>query len=270
MRYQKLPIKLLFSLSGLSLLTLLSGCRQDMHDQPKYKPLRQSVFFADQRQSRPLLPNTVARGELHEATEFYSGKSQADAKVDLEYFPMPINREVIERGHQRFDVFCSPCHGKQGNGAGMIVKRGFKAPPSYHIQRLRDAPVGHFYDVITNGYGSMYNYAAQIPPRDRWAIISYIRALQYSQNVPAAEVTSAMRAKLDAPPAQAEGDLLDMPNRNPIHDRKSEYVASPAVPARQSEIKSSPNTPNLPQGAPATPMSPTPPKSPSNTGADKK
>lgn len=230
------PIRLL-PFAGI---LLLAGCRQDMHNQPKYKPLRETEFFADKRQSRPLLPNTVARGDLREATEFYSGKSAADPKENVDYFPMPITREVLERGHQRFDVFCSPCHGKLGNGAGMIVKRGFKAPPSYHIQRLRDEKVGHFYDVITNGYGAMYNYAAQIPPRDRWAIISYIRVLQYSQNVPAADITSDMRAKLDAPPPVPEGGSLE------------------AVPAREPEIKSSPNTPNLPPGAPATPSSPTP------------
>ena len=264
----KTPSKPLIAFAGASLAILLSGCRQDMHDQPKYKPLRESSFFADKRQSRPLLANTVARGDLREATEFYSGKSDKDAKADLEYFPMPITLEVIERGHQRFDVFCSPCHGKQGNGAGMIVKRGFKAPPSYHIQRLRDAPVGHFYDVITNGYGSMYNYAAQIPPRDRWAIISYIRTLQYSQNVPVADVTPEMRAKLDTPPAQREEEKRDP--SNPIHDPLNEYRSSPNVPAREPEMKSSPNTPNLPPGAPATPMSPTPGTKPAQSGTNKK
>lgn len=235
-------IKTLLIRVSFAAAILLTGCRQDMHDQPKYKPLRESNFFADKRQSRPLLPNTVARGDLRDATEFYTGKASADAKVDLDYFPMPITRDVIERGHQRFDVFCSPCHGRLGNGAGMIVKRGFKAPPSYHIQRLRDAPVGHFYDVITNGYGSMYNYAAQIPPRDRWAVISYIRALQLSQNVQAADITAEMRAKLDAPKFKKEGGALE----------------ETTVPAREPERKDSPNSPNLPAGAPATPTSPTP------------
>ena len=242
MRCLKLQIKVLLIPASFAAAVFLTGCRQDMHDQPKYKPLRESNFFVDKRQSRPLLPNTVALGDLREATEFYTGKTSADAKVDLDYFPMPITRDVIERGHQRFDVFCSPCHGRLGNGAGMIVKRGFKAPPSYHIQRLRDAPVGHFYDVITNGYGSMYNYAAQIPPRDRWAIISYVRALQLSQNVQAADITPEMRAKLDAPKPRKESGA---PDETP-------------VPAREPERKDSPNSPNLPAGAPATPMSPTP------------
>ena len=241
MRCLKLPIKRILSGISLAGVILLSACRQDMHDQPKYKPLRQSNFFADKRQSRPLLPNTVSRGDLREATEFYTGKTSADAKVDLDYFPMPITREVIERGHQRFDVFCSPCHGRLGNGAGMIVKRGFKAPPSYHIQRLRDAPVGHFYDVVTNGYGSMYNYAAQIPPRDRWAIISYIRVLQLSQNVQGDDLTPEVRAKLDAPKPVKEGGAS--------HEE-------PVVPAREPERKDSPNSPNLQPGTPATPISP--------------
>ena len=253
MRCRKLPIKPNLLAASLAGIFLLTGCRQDMHDQPKYKPLRQSSFFSDKRQSRPLLPNTVARGDLREATEFYTGKTSADAKVDLDYFPMPITRAVIERGHQRFDVFCSPCHGRLGNGAGMIVKRGFKAPPSYHIPRLREAPVGHFYDVVTNGYGSMYNYATQIPPRDRWAIISYIRVLQFSQNVQGADLTSELRAKLDAPKPSKEGESHE----------------EPVVPAREPERKDSPNSPNLPQGAPATPTSPTPAKA-APAGAAKK
>ncbi len=245
-----MPIRMPYVLLPLGAVFLLAGCRQDMHDQPKYKPLRESNFFADKRQSRPVLPNTVARGDLREETEFYTGKTAADAKVDLDYFPMPITRAVIERGHQRFDVFCSPCHGRLGNGAGMIVKRGFKAPPSYHIQRLRDAPVGHFYDVITNGYGSMYNYASQVPPRDRWAIVSYIRALQLSQNVQGADITTEMRAKLDAPKPKREGGAAE----------------ETPVPAREPERKDSPNSPSLPAGAPATPTSPTP----ANAGAAKK
>lgn len=242
--------RVLLSISAIALACLtFTGCRQDMHNQPKYKPLRESTFFADGRQSRPLLPNTVARGDLREDTDFYTGKGP-DGKQDLDYFPIAITREVIERGHQRFDAFCSPCHSRLGNGAGMIVKRGFKSPPSYHIERLRAAPVGHFYDVITNGYGSMYNYAAQVSPRDRWAIISYIRALQYSQYVEAKDLTPEMRAKLDAPPPRGEAGAREMS----------------AVPAREPERKDSPNSPNLPPGAPGTPTGPTP----SKAGADNK
>jgi mono/diheme cytochrome c family protein len=182
----------------------LAGCRQDMHDQPKYKPLGETGFFADKRQSRPLIANTVARGELHDGdSEFYTGKRMGkDGKPeDIDVFPIAITKDVIERGHERFDAFCSPCHGRLGDGMGMIVRRGFKQPPTYHQPKLRDAPVGHFYDVITNGYGAMYNYAAQIQPRDRWAIASYIRALQYSQNANAADLSAESRAKI--PPATA-------------------------------------------------------------------
>jgi mono/diheme cytochrome c family protein len=200
--------KLIFA--GLPLAVLaLSGCRQDMHDQPKYKPLGESSFFQDHRQSRADVPHTIARGDLRDGdSEFYTGKSAKDGKTDVDVFPISVDKDLIERGHQRFDVFCSPCHGRLGNGLGMIVRRGFKQPPSYHIERLRTAPVGHFYDVITNGYGSMYNYAAQIPPRDRWAIISYIRVLQYSENQKADQLTAEAKAKLPAKPNPEEEPIL--------------------------------------------------------------
>ena len=235
---------------GLAALAL-AGCRQDMHNQPKYKPLGETQFFGDSRQSRPLVPGTVARGDLREATDFYTGKNQtgsaADGTDDLDYFPIAINKDVIERGQQRFDVFCSPCHGRLGNGLGMIVQRGFKQPPSYHIDRLRNARPGHFYDVITNGYGAMYNYSAQISPRDRWAIVAYIRALQYSQNVNRSDLSAALQAKLPPPgqkppPGEGEG-LADLP----------------LVPQSRDELNQDQVAP-LPQGAPPTPLSPTPPK----------
>lgn len=185
-------------------LVTLCGCRQDMHDQPRYKPLGETTFFADNRQSRPTLANTVARGDLRDGdSEFYTGKSAKDGKTDVDVFPIAVTKDLIERGHERYDVFCSPCHGLLGNGLGMIVRRGFKQPPSYHIDRLRDAPVGHYYDIVTNGYGAMYNYSAQITPRDRWAIIAYIRVLQYSESQKADQLSSDARAKL---PAQSNPD----------------------------------------------------------------
>jgi mono/diheme cytochrome c family protein len=206
----KLPIKTNLRWSCLSLTVFaLVGCRQDMHDQPKYKPLGETKFFADNRQSRADVPHTVARGDLRDGdSEFYSGKSAKDAKTDVDVFPITVNKDLIQRGHQRFDVFCSPCHGRLGNGLGMIVRRGFKQPPSYHIERLRTAPVGHFYDVITNGYGSMYNYAAQITPRDRWAIISYIRTLQYSENQKVDTLSADAKAKLPAQPNPEDESIL--------------------------------------------------------------
>ncbi|MCU1258070.1 MAG: quinol:cytochrome c oxidoreductase monoheme cytochrome subunit [Bryobacterales bacterium] len=217
-----------------------------MHDQPRYKPLGETGFFADKRQSRPLIPGTVARGDLREATEFYTGKnttgSAAEGTDDLDYFPIAITKEVIERGHERFDVFCSPCHGRLGNGLGMIVQRGMKQPPSYHTDRLRTARPGHFYDVITNGYGAMYNYSAQVSPRDRWAIVSYIRALQYSQNVNKTNLTPEQLAKLPVPgarPVPGEESIPDLPIAPPSPDQMNLPEGAP-----------------LPPGAPPTPMSP--------------
>jgi mono/diheme cytochrome c family protein len=180
-------------LIGTVICMVLSGCRQDMQDQPRYKTLGYSTFFEDGRDSRPLPANTVARGTLNEDPAFYQGK--VDGK-DIEYFPIAITQAVIERGQNRFDIYCSPCHGRLGNGLGMIVRRGMKQPPSYHIDRLRTAPVGHFFDVVTNGYGVMLNYSAQIQPSDRWAIISYIRALQFSQNANVADLPPDVKAKL--------------------------------------------------------------------------
>ena len=230
---------------SLALLALsLSACRQDMHDQPRYKPLGETSFFEDKRQSRPLIAGTVARGDLREASDFFTGKAP-NGKDDIDYFPIAITKEVVERGGQRFDVFCSPCHGRLGYGKGMIVLRGMKQPPSYHTDRLRKAPVGHFFDVITNGYGAMYNYSAQVPPRDRWAIAAYIRALQYSQNVKVTELPTEMRNKLPRPD-QPRPAVLEMP-ANPLDITAPEQANGPGGAA-------------VPPGAPATPMSPTPPK----------
>jgi len=175
-------------------LAALAGCRQDMHDQPKYIPLRPSDFFADGRSARPIIEGTVARGHLNDDTAFYTGKG-ADGKV-VNDFPMPVTKEMILRGQQRFNVFCTPCHDRTGNGNGVIVRRGYRHPPTYHSDRLRQMPNGHFFDVITNGFGAMQDYAAQVPPADRWAIVSYIRALQLSQ-----------QASIDDVPAEARGQL---------------------------------------------------------------
>ena len=145
--------------------------------------------------SRPLVPNTVARGHLNADEAFYTGKIGTNL---VETFPFPITRQVLERGRERFDIYCSPCHGRTGEGNGMIVQRGFPAPPSYHIDRLRKAPVGHFFDVITQGYGVMYSYAQRVEPDDRWAIAAYVRALQLSRNATLANVPPQDRAKLGA------------------------------------------------------------------------
>ncbi len=164
-----------------------------MHDQPRYEPLEASEFFADGRSARPQVPGTVARGQLRTDLHFYTGKSGKDLAAS---FPFPVTREVLERGRERFNIFCTPCHGQVGNGQGMVVQRGFRPPPSFHIDRLRQAPVGHFFDVMTRGLGAMPDYASRVLPRDRWAIIAYIRALQYSQRAPLADVPEDKRSQL--------------------------------------------------------------------------
>lgn len=177
----------------LALAILVAGCQQKMAAQPRYKPLAESSFFDDERSARPLVPGTVARGHLEADEQFYTGKSHGKP---VETFPFPVTREVLARGRERFNIFCSPCHDRVGTGQGMVVKRGYRPPQSLHIDRLRRAPVGHFFDVITHGFGAMPDYAEQVPARDRWAIIAYIRALQLSQNARLADVPALERRRL--------------------------------------------------------------------------
>ncbi len=177
-------------------LALVAGCRQDMHDQPKYKTLAPSRFWDNGASARPLVENTVARGHLDDDVEFYTGKT-AGGKV-VEALPLPFTPELLKRGQQRFNIYCSPCHDRVGTGRGMVVQRGFKAPPSFHSERLRQSPVGYFFDVMTNGFGAMLDYRAQVEPADRWAIVAYIRALQRSQQATLADVPPEEAAKLKA------------------------------------------------------------------------
>ncbi len=179
----------------------LAGCRQDMHDAPRYEPLEATTFFSDGRASRTLIANTVARGQLREDRHLYEGI--VDGKP-AETFPMPVTAQVMARGQERFNVFCSPCHGRSGEGDGMIVQRGFRKPPSYHEDRLRNAPVGYFFDVMTHGFGAMQDYSAQLPVADRWAIAAYIRALQFSQRASVDDVPADRRADLDRGPQVSE------------------------------------------------------------------
>ncbi len=183
----------------LIVLALAAGvaCRQDMHDQPKFIPLRPSDFFDDGRSERPLIEGTVARGHLNDDAAFYMGKGPDGKPLDT--FPFPVTRDVILRGQERFNVYCSPCHGRLGDGEGMIVRRGYRHPPSYHIDRLRKVPNGYIFDVITNGFGAMPDYAAQVAPRDRWAIVAYIRALQLSRHATLADVPPEDRRQLGQP-----------------------------------------------------------------------
>jgi hypothetical protein len=178
---------------ALSAAFVAGGCRQDMHDQPKFKPLAESRFYGDQRSARPIVDGTVARGHLDDDDALYTGKASGQ---DVLEFPFPVTPDVMARGRERYDIFCSPCHDRTGGGNGMVVRRGYRPPPSYHIDRLRQAPVGHFFDVMTNGFGAMSDYRAQIPARDRWAIAAYIRALQASQH-----------STLDAVPPEARNRL---------------------------------------------------------------
>jgi mono/diheme cytochrome c family protein len=195
---------LLRALSIAAVALAVAGCRQDMHDTPRYEPLEASTFFANGQASRALVANTVARGLLREDTHLNEGKVNGQLATT---FPMPVTADVMARGQERFNVFCSPCHGKTGSGNGMVVQRGFRAPPSYHEDRLRTAPVGYFFDVMTNGFGAMQDYSSQVPVADRWAIAAYIRALQLSQRATVADVPASRRADLDRPataPAAAE------------------------------------------------------------------
>jgi mono/diheme cytochrome c family protein len=203
--------------------TLLTSCQQEMAHQPAYRPLQPSSFFADGRSARPLVPGTVARGFLYTNVHLYEGKNgrtnewsqiaglaggltqdplagislwlAGDPLVDT--FPISVTRELLERGRERFNIYCAVCHDRAGTGNGIVVQRGFTRPPSYHTPRLRHARVGHLYNVITKGYGAMPDYAGQITPQDRWAIVAYVRALQLSQYAPLDAVPPDARTKLE-------------------------------------------------------------------------
>jgi len=178
---------------ALLLIALAFGCRQKMSVQPKYDPLEPSDFFADGMSARPRIPGTVARGEASLTGFVATGKINGQ---DGDGFPFPVTIDVMNRGQERFNIYCSECHGRLGDGDGMIPSRGYRRPPSYHTETLRAAKTGHFFDVMTNGFGAMPSYAAQVPVNDRWAIIAYIRALQLSQNATMNDVPADMRAKL--------------------------------------------------------------------------
>jgi hypothetical protein len=186
------------NISPLGLLAVLAlvACRQDMQDQPRFKPLAESDFYSDLRSARPPVDGTVARGQLHEDSYFYSGKLGNNPG---DYMPFPVTDDVLARGRERFNIYCAPCHSRIGDGNGMIVQRGFRAPPSYHTERLRKAPLGYFFDVMTNGFGAMPEYASQIPARDRWTIVAYIRALQLSQEATMSDVPSGQKVPSEAP-----------------------------------------------------------------------
>jgi mono/diheme cytochrome c family protein len=196
-------------LVGACLLLAAAGCRQDMHNQPKYRPLRESTFFPNTSSARPQVEGTIARGTLQTDAAFFTGKNGAMFVNEL---PFPVTQAVVDRGQERFNIYCTPCHGRLGDGNGMVVQRGLRQAASYHNDRLRQERIGYFFDVATNGFGAMQGYAEQVPVRDRWLIAAYIRVLQLSQNANVNDVPADRRGTLEggaaatgtgAPPAAA-------------------------------------------------------------------
>jgi cytochrome c553 len=208
-------------LPAAALILVTSGCRIDMHIQPYYRPLAKSDFFSDGRSARNPVDGTVARGDLREDVYLYTGKI---GNADGDYMPFPVTLDVLTRGQDRFNVYCAPCHGRVGDGNGFIPSRGLKRPPSYHIDRLRKAPIGYFFDVATNGFGVMQDYSAQVSPHDRWAIASYIRALQLSQNATPAELPAGQKVPSEAPEFRDIGTGATLPVTKPsAHEPKEEH-----------------------------------------------
>lgn len=195
-RSQATPTIAAGALPVACLLALLAccGCHRDMQDQPRYESLEASSFFADGKSARPLVEGVVARGQLETDDALHTGRENGQL---LSQIPLAVDRSLLERGQERFEIYCSPCHSSLGDGDGMIARRGMRRPPSYHSQRLRAAPVGHFFDVMTHGFGAMPSLKTQIPPRDRWAIAAYIRVLQLSQNASREDVPPEQRAALE-------------------------------------------------------------------------
>jgi mono/diheme cytochrome c family protein len=193
-------------------LLALTACRQDMQDQPRYKPLARTDFFADHRASRPQVEGTVARGFLRIDEARYTGKIDGN---DIDQFPIPITKADIERGQTRFNIYCTPCHGRVGDGNGMVVLRGYRQAASYYTDKLERAPVGHYFDVITNGFGAMPSYASRIVPDDRWRVIAYIRALQLSESATLSDVPADQRQNLTVePPPRGIGPGTAAPGGN--------------------------------------------------------
>jgi mono/diheme cytochrome c family protein len=195
-------------LAVVAAVTFAAGCRQDMHDAPRYEAFEASSTFADNRASRSAPVGTVARGWLREDEALYTGKV---AGQTVDEFPFAIGREELARGQQRFNIYCTPCHGRVGDGNGMVVQRGLRQAASYHQDRLRQEKVGYFFDVVTNGFGAMQGYAEQIPVRDRWLIVAYVRTLQLSQHASVDDVPADRRGALDATPATTQGTAPGQP-----------------------------------------------------------
>lgn len=204
-----------------------------MHNQPKYKPFAATDFFGDGRSSRPWIQGTVARGHMRLDPARFTGKVNGQDVTEL---PVPITRADLARGEERYNIYCAPCHGRTGDGQGLVVKRGFRGAANYHTERLRTAPVGHFFDVVTNGFGAMASYASRVPVDDRWRIIAYIRALQYSQAATINDVPPQLRGPMDS--AGPEGVLPDgkpYVEEHPAPSAQPGQLPSPAQSGRGSE-----------------------------------
>jgi hypothetical protein len=214
---------------------LLAACRLDMQVQPRVNPLAKSDFFPDQRSARPPVEGTVARGQLHEDAYFYTGKI---GNSPGDYLPFPVTREVLDRGRERYNIFCAPCHSRVGDGNGFVPSRGFaRTPPSFHIPRLQKAPAGYFYDVITEGFGTMPDYASQIPARDRWNIVAYVRALQLSQNATMADVPAGQSVPSVPPKFSEPGNGATLPVLAPVTRSNSEEQEEPKEKPEKEEAK---------------------------------
>jgi Cytochrome C oxidase, cbb3-type, subunit III len=214
---------------------LLAGCRLDMQVQPRVNPLAKSDFFPDQRSARPPVEGTVARGQLHEDAYFYTGKI---GNSPGDYLPFPVTREVLDRGRERYNIFCAPCHSRVGDGKGFVPSRGFaRTPPSFHIPRLQKAPAGYFYDVITEGFGIMPDYVSQIPARDRWNIVAYVRALQLSQNATMADVPAGQSVPSVPPKFTEPGNGATLPVVAPASHSTSEEQEEPKEKPEKEEPK---------------------------------
>jgi hypothetical protein len=233
------------ALAAVSVALLVAGCRQDMHNQPKIIPQRGSEMFADGRGARPQVVNTVARGQLHEDSYFYTGVVQGanGYREEKDELPFPVTLEVLERGHERFNIYCTPCHSRVGNGLGEIVQRGYKPAANLNDQVRRAQPLSHYFYVMTHGYGAMPDYSVQLPPEDRWAVAAYIRALQLSQSAPESDVPSGVQLQ----------SLKDVAARNNLPASFAEPWPFPATAIQAYPPVASEGTPAM---APANPPDP--------------
>jgi hypothetical protein len=258
MKVNRLNLKLLFPRSqkrdpghpaaivGLAALMLLAGCRQDMQDQPKIISQRGSEMFADHRGARPQVLNTVARGQLREDSYFYTGVIQGanGYREERNMMPFPVTMEVLKRGQERFNIYCTPCHSRVGNGLGAIVERGYKPAANLHDTVRLTQPISHYFYVMTHGYGAMPDYSAQLTPADRWAVAAYIRALQLSQAAKAEDVPSGMTVR----------DLKDLAKEKGLPEAFAEPWALPITAIQAYPHDTTQGTPAMAPANPADPM----------------